>query len=133
MNFLHSKEALICTDISGEFMCYLRANGCIETVSIQGCILTPFPRTWSFEKRKYKYLFHISFDISHQDAATVRYMCVFIRNYTKNIPSFKYTMSAALLEQSQLLSHTTALLQLEEGTRALPSLSAEEHCSANCP
>lgn len=64
----------------------------------------------------------------------VRYMCVFIRNYAKKtIPSFKHTMSAALLEQFQLLSHTAALLQLEEGTRALPSLSAEEHCSANCP
>lgn len=65
----------------------------------------------------------------------VGYVCVFIRNYVKKkLPFLQvHAVSAALLEQFQLLSCTAALLRLEEGIRALPSLSAEEHCSANCP
>jgi len=96
-NFLHSEEALICTSVSGEFMCYWRANGCTETVSFQGCILTPFLSTWSFEKEKYQDLSHISFDISRQDAAMCQIHVCFHKELCKKKPSLPLSIQCQQL------------------------------------
>lgn len=50
--FPELKEGSACAVTSGEFMWCLKVNGCIESVSLQGHLLTLALSTWAFGKEK---------------------------------------------------------------------------------
>lgn len=111
----------------------LKVNGCTETDSLQGLLLTPFLSTWSFESENNKH-FPFSFGILCQAAVTCQVRVCFHKALCKK-PLFLqvHILSAAfgLISTPQMYS---ALLCLEEGIQVLPSLSAaESHHFANCP